>query len=55
MNPYTPYNPHAPSQAQLRGHRLASYLHYCIQDLVSDAPKQLNALCVLQGLWTLQA
>jgi hypothetical protein len=24
MNPYTPYNPYAPSQAQPRGHRLAA-------------------------------
>lgn len=24
MNPYTPYNPYAPSQAQPRGHRLAT-------------------------------
>lgn len=32
MNPYTPYNPYAPSQAQPRGHRLAS--HHFIEHLV---------------------
>ena len=26
MNPYTPYNPYAPSQAQPRGHRLATFI-----------------------------